>query len=53
MGFASFIKTRLLNNRVEQYNTNVAIGVRMKDSLELMESIQEMHSLLMTLHQNN
>ena len=50
MGFASFIKTRLLNNRVEQYNTNVAIGVRMKDRLELMESILAL-TCLMHCHQ--
>ena len=37
MGITDYIKTRLLNNRVEQYNTKPVIGVKMKGNLEMME----------------
>ncbi len=55
MGITDYIKTRLLNNRVEQYNTNAAIGVKMKGNLKLMESIRvlifQMHFLQLLIRQ--
>ena len=39
MGITDYIKTRLLNNRVEQYNTKCNYWVWMNGNLELMESI--------------
>ena len=38
MGITDYIKTRLLNNRVEQYTPSAAIGVKMKGSQELTAS---------------
>lgn len=42
MGVTDFIKARLLNNRVEQYNTKRSYWGKMKDSLELITSTQDL-----------
>ena len=47
MGITDYFKTRLLNNRVEQYNTKRSYWGEMKDNLELMESILVLTCLML------